>query len=144
MAIRSVFAVEFRVGSWKPSPPASKRRPHSYRQDGRAIPELLWWRVQPSVDRTGAVLDTGAIDHDAHSGLVADEIDHKSGDLAGGRALAATGGQTVRLRRPELAVGGLVEPGGEGKVVGEAPVCAQVAVGRGRHRGGEKVIALWC
>jgi hypothetical protein len=40
------------------------------------------------------VLDTGAIDHDAHSGLVADEIDHTSGDLAGGRALAATEGQT--------------------------------------------------
>jgi hypothetical protein len=28
------------------------------------------------------VLDTGATDHDAHSGLVADEIDHTSGDLA--------------------------------------------------------------
>jgi hypothetical protein len=84
------------------------------------------------------VLDTGAIDHDAHSGLVADEIDHQSG------APAATGGRTVGLRRQELAVGGLVEPGGEGKVVGEAPVCAQVAVGRGRHRGGEKVIALGC
>jgi hypothetical protein len=28
------------------------------------------------------VLDTGAVDHDAHSGLVGDQIDHNSGDLA--------------------------------------------------------------
>jgi hypothetical protein len=51
----------------QPSPPASRRPPNPYRRDGGAIPDLLWWRVQPSVDRTSAVLDTGAFDHDARS-----------------------------------------------------------------------------
>jgi hypothetical protein len=100
MALRSAIAVESRVRSWKPSAPASRQVSKSriVSQDESAIltscgrGESSHLSIEPTRCSTA-----NAIDHDARGGLVADEIDHRSGDLAGGRATTR-----AHVRRPRL------------------------------------------
>jgi hypothetical protein len=63
MALRSAIAVESRVRSWKPSTPASRQVSNPKRQSGRErnLDYVRPWRVQPSIDRTDAVLDRQCI-----------------------------------------------------------------------------------